>query len=1337
MGLFDHLFKTKTPTGGEKVGEHAPEGNAAKPIEAAPKTPVPQKEKADPSAFLHPKSFVPRGAPSVTPAPRPTVSAVTSKPAERRPVVSGPPPAADEIVLTLGDVLSRIPAPYLKSGTHDAKRELRFKINDLSSDIARGRAAVPLSRIAQLVPDIFTKEIGREEETEIRLPLQKLVEQIGLLRSRPKASVAEKIARSVSAVELPPGTKPIVPIEVKKEPLSAASTGPVPAAKTAVLEPLTPAATLPPQTPPIILSEPVLAPKTVELKATAEPNSAAASVILGPPPTGETPAAAAASNASVAPAPSVSPVVPVPPMAAAPVSAATVPPASETAAPLQVPAPVPPVVEVPAPAPIPAPAAVALVPETPVLEAEFAAESVKLQSALEPEAIEPISLVPPAEPAAPQKIVIDWGTGLSSKEEENKQPEEALIHDVVAEAKRIQAAAAAAAAEAVPASPALAPATASEESKLAAVDSPDLEAGEEKIHLSLAAILRQCPREILVGEMPQVDDSVRITLPFAPIDRQLVKGHVEVSALRFIIALPEVYRKFFVAKVGMKVPIPLEEVFQNLPAPKQELTPQPPTPPPVVLAPAVPTPAPEIAPAAENPVHLSKGATPVIEPVVAEPAVDEVKSTEPVSTPVEPPSLPVFAPVDVSRSKAPAATEGAERVLPASAEPIELSTKLPHPVIPPIFDMPEAAIVEKLAQPPLETAAGVVEPPIPSISVAASATEAAQGAPSGFVPPWLSVEPAPVAAQEAPQEETPAAPIVPPEEIPAAPVIAVNEVPPISFAPIAQEAPADGGATEAVPPTEPITSSEVNAAPSEDAPLLKLQRPFFRPHFVPPPIFGFAPPPASPEPEPVVSKPEPPSVLAGLTEAAARETATEPASEATSPVAETPISEVRAEASVIFEPITPRDEAPPVSAPQVDVALEPAVAVVASAEPIEVTSASASESEPTVEMIALAGEHEAPDIAHFSDEPIPFADLAETYAHETTYAPDLAEAFHADLPTPEPAHPTTPVRAESAPAVETPVEATKVEEAEGHRAVPIVEGLATAAVAATIAEHVPLDFREVVAPAEEPGAIEEATASVETPASEAEAKAEEPQPAAALVEEVEAPETAEESKDSAVVEEPVALDAVVEPTAVESSAEAATSAAKKVEKAPAAPVQDSETPAETPVSQPPATFAPEPPAAVAPPPPHPLFPLPKVHLEPAHVEVLPPPSLPLRRFDQDAVQALFMTEETLDLPKISRLAAALPGVYACVIATRDQACTGGNLPEGFDLAALLGLAPRVGEAAGRMPIGQLKHFTLYGDAYSVSFFERNGLSLCAVHRPRSFVPGVREKLVALADELSR
>jgi hypothetical protein len=153
--------------------------------------------------------------------------------------------------------------------------------------------------------------------------------------------------------------------------------------------------------------------------------------------------------------------------------------------------------------------------------------------------------------------------------------------------------------------------------------------------------------------------------------------------------------------------------------------------------------------------------------------------------------------------------------------------------------------------------------------------------------------------------------------------------------------------------------------------------------------------------------------------------------------------------------------------------------------------------------------------------------------------------------------------------------------------------------------------------------------------------------------------------------------------------------------------------------------------------PLPLLQLPRIveHLSPT--AVLPPPPLPLLCFAQGALQALFMTEDTLDLSKISRLTAALPGIQACVIATRDQACTGGTLPEDFDLAALLGLAPRVGEVAGRMPIGELKHFTLYGELYSVSFFTRNGLSLCAVHRPRSFVPGVREKLVAIADELSR
>jgi hypothetical protein len=480
---------------------------------------------------------------------------------------------------------------------------------------------------------------------------------------------------------------------------------------------------------------------------------------------------------------------------------------------------------------------------------------------------------------------------------------------------------------------------------------------------------------------------------------------------------------------------------------------------------------------------------------------------------------------------------------------------------------------------------------------------------------------------------------------------------------------------------------------------------------------------------------------------------------------------------------------------------EGATAMVPASEPVAEADAT-----PTAEMIASALEGGAPEtILPFSLQPVPFADLAEAFAHETTYAPDLAEVVHVDVPVQESgekpivaeteaksigesadqkvAVPTAePVVAEkqpAAPAEPTPAEqpAAVVEPVAVEQPAAVVEPLAAEEPAvsseALIAEQpeAPAEpVEEPIAPVEavdaeqvsEPvhhhiATVAEAVTAAATVAIAAEVishkehepkvAGEQPEPSTSeeiSAEQEEAPVSAEQpvaeqAEPPAPIEEPVPQ--VEELTPAEESIAAAVVGPSIEATLPPAPVAEvpSAPIVEPPVAPPPPPALERPAAAVPPtPPPLPLFPLPKVPVEPAvHLEVLPPPALPLRRFDQDAVQALFMTEETLDLPKISRLAASLPGVYACVIATRDQACTGGTLPEGFDLAALLGLAPRVGEAAGRMPIGQLKHFTLYGDAYSVSFFERNGLSLCAVHRPRSFVPGVREKLVALADELSR
>ena len=195
MGFLDHLFKLKPNDEKAAHGEKGGNGAGSNP---AP----------DPGAFLHPKYFVPRGLGVLPPAPPNGRAAECPSPSETR---------AQEIVLTLGDVLARIPTPLLRAGLHDATRELRFAIDDLSSDIARGRAAVPLSKIAALCPDVFARPVGPDDETEIRLPLQKLVEQIGLLRNHPAPAAPElpvlpAATEAAVAKDSPPAEEPVAEI---------------------------------------------------------------------------------------------------------------------------------------------------------------------------------------------------------------------------------------------------------------------------------------------------------------------------------------------------------------------------------------------------------------------------------------------------------------------------------------------------------------------------------------------------------------------------------------------------------------------------------------------------------------------------------------------------------------------------------------------------------------------------------------------------------------------------------------------------------------------------------------------------------------------------------------------------------------------------------------------------------------------------------------------------------------------------------------------------------------------------------------------------------------------
>lgn len=609
MGLLDNLFKPKPDSAGEKSVEGAA-GEDAGEAAASPK----------PSPFLAPKIYVPRSSVQIVPPTK------TAPQGERKLAPIADAAASPKaIVLTLGDVLSRIPTHFLREGKPDLQRELRFSAEGLASDIARGRAAVFLADIVSQCPDLFLPEVNGFDDIQIRLPLQKLVEQIAL------------------------GGIPRAPFPV---------------------------------------------------------------------------AAPAAEKAPISP--------PAPPVEKA--------------------APVNPVAEKPAPAPV----------------------------------------IPPVEKPAP----------------------------------------------------AAAPAPA---------------AGETLIHLSLAVIMRRCPKEIIVQPLPPIADSVRVTFPFAPIEKQLSTGQVEVSSMRFIAALPMDLMRCFEARAGVKVPLPLEEIFQNLPnqGPRTGLEKR------EEKAPV------ESQPVAETPDRSREDAR-LAESILLEPMIEPV--AEPVAK-VEPtPALPVVSvpePVVI-----PAAVAPAPVIAPAVEIPAPVFT--PPPVLKEETDAPVPTADSEKAQAASELEAQLAalaaedekmesqiaedsllspmpEPPAPE--------EIARENPA----PVVAAAPAPI--EIAPQPEP--APIPEPE-----PVAAVAEVPASVPAPEPPRAPEPvvpqvelTGFRPFSPPLRPPVILQPKAGPEELRPLAAEPTPAPAPAPQPPalaptpepprPPIAFQPPPDSVAPAPPIVAPSP------------------------------------------------------------------------------------------------------------------------------------------------------------------------------------------------------------------------------------------------------------------------------------------------------------------------------------------------------------------------------------------------------------------------------------------------------------------------------------------------
>ena len=126
---------------------------------------------------------------------------------------------------------------------------------------------------------------------------------------------------------------------------------------------------------------------------------------------------------------------------------------------------------------------------------------------------------------------------------------------------------------------------------------------------------------------------------------------------------------------------------------------------------------------------------------------------------------------------------------------------------------------------------------------------------------------------------------------------------------------------------------------------------------------------------------------------------------------------------------------------------------------------------------------------------------------------------------------------------------------------------------------------------------------------------------------------------------------------------------------------------------------------------------------------------------QDGLQAVFMTEEVLGVEEVIQRCGALPGVRSCVLSRGSAVMAAHNVPDRVDLVSLSAHAfemlASMRTSVAKMGIGAVPAVTVHSDAGPITFFNQDDLCLLIFHKDRGFVPGVREKLQQVVEELSR
>ena len=612
------------------------------------------------------------------------------------PVVPAPAPVLEApdatVTLEIGDFIDRLPPNFLNSGPVDRHQKIDFQASELYSDLTKGRASVPASTIYAKVPAIFARPVTDTEDTEVSLPLQKLVEQLSAAFQTRADQVAEE---NVGEIETPF-------LQVAKEDGERLSTADGTAS--GAVRPAAPAA---PSIPPPTLEEsdadfPVRPThRTGQISTISVPK-----VPLDPP---STPVVSAPATGPINPGKRPPSTVrasvaggkirlsgPSAVTRIAPV-AVQITPASAAATP---------------PSPAGAPVAPSTASQRIQLPAQGAGPAASPSLAVSKKTariqIPPISLraggqsgmparpgsVPPpptAVPVQPSPVSIRPPTGTdlpvtfrSSPPPPNaKTPPPSFAPTLRPNFQppafpAIPTAATSAPVTPVPAAPAL--------------------ADDRRIELGLASVLRGVPSEALAVEPWTIADDVRVSLPFAPIEKQLSYGRVSVSMAAFVQALPETHRDVFAPENGLTdIQLPLPEIFQNLPASALAIRPDQ-----VTEETGTLYPTPFSQKADEDAQRFGKPTATVLEAEVA-PAPEPVVSTPPVE-PSAPPVAEVVVPTPFTDQLLDQ-TE-AETLAPLVRDlPLDLESAAP---VMPVADAPTVA--EDLPAEPVVEPPAAVEP---------------------------------------------------------------------------------------------------------------------------------------------------------------------------------------------------------------------------------------------------------------------------------------------------------------------------------------------------------------------------------------------------------------------------------------------------------------------------------------------------------------------------------------------------------------------------------------------------------------------------------------------------